>query len=95
MTKKEKALKKIKKDHPEFVESVDSMETGGLEDLVVNYAKELENIDEFLSENEEIKQLKEQIDEIAGPSNDAKKVCKLKLLYLVNILKDRGVTVKV
>ena len=87
-------LKKITKDHPEFQASVDSMETQGLEDLVVSYSKEIDNIEEFISNNEEIKELKEQIDMIAGPSNDAKKVCNLKIKYLISLLQDRGVVVK-
>jgi hypothetical protein len=92
-TKAEKMLKKLKKDHADFVESTDAMDTDSLTNLVLQYEQGIKDADDFLETNDRIKELKEELSEITGPSNDAKKVCRLKIQYLVSLLEEKGVVV--
>ena len=93
LTKTEKALKKLKKEHADFIESTDAMDVDGLTGLVLQYEQGIRDADDFLENNDRIKELKEELSDIVAPSNDAKKVCRLKIQYLVSVLEEKGVVV--
>lgn len=90
MKNKDKVLKKVEKDYPEFVEVINTLSGTDLEKRILDYAREQERIDEELDNNEVIKAIKENLKETRSPFVDAKKAVKLKMRYLMAMLEDRG-----
>ena len=90
MKNKDKVMKKVEKDYPEFVDAINTLSGNDLEKRILEYAKEQERIDEELSNNEVIKTIKENLKETRTPFVDAKKAVKLKMRYLMALLDDRG-----
>lgn len=90
MKNKDKMMKKVEKDYPEFVEIINTLSGTDLEKRILEYAKEQERIDEELDSNEIIKAIKDNLKETRSPFVDAKKAVKLKMKYLMALLDDRG-----
>ena len=90
MKNKDKMIKKVEKDYPEFVEIINTLSGTDLEKRILEYAKEQERIDEELDSNEIIKAIKDNLKETRSPFVDAKKAVKLKMKYLRALLDDRG-----
>jgi len=93
MKNKDKVMKKVEKDYPEFVDAVNSLAGNDLEKRILEYAKQQEQIDEELSNNEIIKTIKDNLKETRSPFVDAKKAVKLKMRYLMALLEERGQSV--
>ena len=93
MKNKDKLMKKVEKDYPEFVSAVETLSGEDLERRILDYAKEQERIDEELDSNEVIKSIKENLKEIRAPFIDCKKAVKNKMRYLMALHEDRGVPV--
>lgn len=95
MSKQKKDWKqKLQEEYPDFVSSVDSLKSDDLNKRMLEYSKNMQEIEDTLEnlteEGSEVHGLRSEINEILGPSKDAKKAVKLKMKYINQLLKDKG-----
>lgn len=95
MSKQKKDWKqKVQEEYPDFVSSVDSLKPDDLNKRMLEYSKNMQEIEDTLEtlteEGSEVSNLRSEINEILGPSKDAKKAVKLKVKYINQLLKDKG-----
>lgn len=88
MTKKEQD--KVEKELPEFAALANSAATMELNAKIAELTKGLEEVREALKNNEKIHNAREELKLLTGPFNDAKKTINLKIRYLIDRVKDRG-----
>jgi hypothetical protein len=80
----------VQKQFPEFPEVVDGLSIDELEKKISTYAKESETIEDAKEADEGLQEAKDQVAELSGPYKDAKKAVRLKIKYLIQLLKDKG-----
>ncbi len=81
---------KIRKDNPEFVSEVERLDAPALEKRLSDLAKGAEDVEDAKEADESLEQAKAQATELGAPYRDAKKSIRLKMRYIINILKERG-----
>lgn len=80
------------KEYPDFTDAVARLSVAELEKRLVEYAKETENVQTELEENKTISELKDKLAEAKGPYNDTKKALRIKMRYLMSLVKEKGGT---
>lgn len=91
MAKAKKDIKAIvQKQFPEFPEVVDGLSLDDLEKRISTYAKEAENVNDAMDADEGLQGAKDQVAEYSAPYKDAKKAIRLKIRYLIQLVKDKG-----
>lgn len=80
----------VQKQFPEFPEVVDGLSTEDLEKRISSYAKEAENVEDAKEADEALNEAKDQVAEFSAPYKDAKKAIRLKIRYLIQLLKEKG-----
>ena len=95
MSKQKKDWKqKVQEEYPDFVSSVESLKSDDLNKRMLEYSKNMQEIEDTLEtlteDGSEVSSLRSEINEILGPSKDAKKAVKLKVKYINQLLKDKG-----
>lgn len=81
---------KIKEDHPEFFDTCQTLTEADIDARLAQMAKDSEAITEAAGNDKELKETKEKASYLVAPYREAQNVLKLKLRYLVKLLKDRG-----
>lgn len=85
---------KVEDEFPDFVATVSSLKTDGLNSKMLEYSKHLQEVEETMErlteEGSEVFNLRASVKEILGPVNDAKKAVKLKMRYVNELLKESG-----
>lgn len=89
MAKKDVKLE-VQKRYPDFVESIDGLSVGDLEQRLLTYAKERENVREAKEIDEQLQQVIEAKAELEGPYKDAQKAIDLKSRYIISLIKEKG-----
>lgn len=87
---KKNIQEKVQKEYPDFVTTVDGLSVADLESKLANYAKEQQKVDEAQENDEDLERAKAEVSELAGPYRDARKALKLKMRYIVELIKDKG-----
>lgn len=95
MAKQKKDWKqKVQEEYPDFVSSVEALKSDDLNKRMLEYSKNMQEIEDSLEklteDGSEVSHLKSEINEILGPSRDAKKATKLKMKYINQLLKEKG-----
>lgn len=95
MAKQKKDWKqKVQEEFPDFVSSVEALKSDDLNKRMLEYSKNMQEIEDTLeeltSDGSEVSNLKSEINEILGPSKDARKAVKLKMKYINQLIKDKG-----
>jgi len=91
MAKQKKNIQEVvQKEYPEFTASVDGLSVDDLNQRLATYAKEDEAVDDAKEADEGLEEAKSRVTELSGPYRDAKKAIKLKMKYLVNLVKEKG-----
>lgn len=80
---------KTQKEYPDFCHEVDSLGAEALKARIVQLQQTLEESEAHKDSNEELKQLRSQVSELAGPYRDVKKAVKLKTKYIIELLKEK------
>lgn len=81
---------KIKEDHPEFFDACQTLTESDIDARLAQMAKDSEAVSEAAANDKELKETKDKASYLGAPYREAKNVLKLKLRYLVKLLKDRG-----
>lgn len=87
---KKSVQEKVQKKYPEFVSAVDGLSVADLESKLAMYAKESENVDQAQENDEEIEKTNALLSELKGPYLDARKAIKLKMRYVISLIKEKG-----
>ena len=91
---KQNVMAVVQKEYPEFANVVDNLDVLELDKKIAVYAKELEKVQDDFNKNEEIQKelegLKERENYLKEPLKEAQKAIKLKIKYLILLVKDRG-----
>lgn len=91
MARPKKTVKEtVQKDYPEFASEVDSLQLADLEKKISTYAKESEKVAKAREDDTELNDICEQKAFLEGPYKDAKKAIRLKIRYLIELVKDKG-----
>jgi hypothetical protein len=81
--------KKMQKKDSIFTDSVDGLPAADLKQNILLYSKHLHDTEMALKNDEEIKQVQEQLKEMKAPFTETMKMLKEKINYLHLILKDK------
>ena len=81
--------KKMQKKDPTFTDSVDGLPAPELKQNILLYSKHLHDTEMALKNDEEIKQVQEELKEMKAPYTETMKMLKEKINYLHLILKDK------
>jgi hypothetical protein len=91
MSKPKKNVKDVvQKEYPEFAATVDGLSVADLEKKLSTYAKEQEKVIEAQERDVGLEDAKAKVSELSGPYNDAKKAIRIKMRYLIAIIRDKG-----
>jgi hypothetical protein len=83
-------VEKVQEEFPEFSDVVQGLSIEELEQKVAVYAKEFEKTCESLDKNEKIEQARSDLAEMVAPYRDAKKAIRMKIKYLIAMIKEKG-----
>lgn len=89
MAKKD-VTKDVQKKLPDFADAVAGLSVADLETRLLNYAKESENIDDAKDADEELQRTRELVKELGAPYAEARKMIKLKMRYIVQLIGEKG-----
>ena len=81
--------KKMQKKDPTFTDSVDGLPAPDVKANILVYSKHLHDTEMALKNDDEIKDLQEQLKELKAPYTETSKMLKEKINYLHLILKDK------
>jgi uncharacterized coiled-coil DUF342 family protein len=81
---------KVQEEFPEFSDVVQGLSINELEQKVAVYAKEFEKTCESLDSNEKIAQAREGLAEMVAPYRDTKRAIRMKIKYLIAMIKEKG-----
>lgn len=91
MSRPKKSLTEtVQKNYPEFTATVDRLSVSELETRLSTYAKESEKVSDAQEQDEELENAKNLVAELSGPYKDAKKAIRLKMRYIIKLIKDKG-----
>jgi hypothetical protein len=80
----------VQKKYPDFVEAVDGLSVSDLENRLLNYAKERENVRAAKEADEQLQRVLEAKTELEGPYKDSTKAIELKSRYIIALIKEKG-----
>jgi hypothetical protein len=80
----------VQKEYPDFVDAVNGLSVAELEQRLLAYAKERENVRESKEADEKLREVSELKSEMEGPYKDVQKAINLKSRYLIASIKDKG-----
>ena len=80
----------VEKNYPDFAEAVLGLSVEQLEQRLLGYAKERENVREAKEADEKLKEVSNLKSELEGPYKDAQKAINQKSRYLIALIKDKG-----
>jgi hypothetical protein len=83
--------KKMQKKDSVFTDSVDGLPAQDLKQNILLYSKHMHDTEMALKNDEEIKDIQEQLKEMKAPYTETMKMLKEKLNYLHLILKDKEI----
>ena len=89
MAKKDVKME-VQKKYPDFAEAVEGLGVSDLEQRLLTYAKERENIAEAKDNDDKLQQTLGLKAELEGPYKDAAKAVNLKSKYLIALIKEKG-----
>jgi hypothetical protein len=81
---------KVQKEFPDFCVDCQGLGVEGLNQKLLTYAKHQEEIEDSLENNEHLKAAREALNELSAPYRDAKKAVRLKMRYIINMIKEKG-----
>ncbi len=81
---------KIRKDNPEFADEVNRLDVQALDKRLSDLAKGAEDVEDAKEADEGLEQARAQVNELAAPYRDAKKAIRLKMRYIIAIVKEKG-----
>lgn len=87
---KKSVQEKVQKEFPEFTATVDGLSVADLEGKLASYAKNQNEIEASQEADEELQNTKALLKELNGPYNDSKKAVKLKMKYIIALIKEKG-----
>lgn len=89
MAKKDVKLE-VQKKYPDFAEAVDGLAVNDLENRLLNYAKERENVRAAKEADEKLEEVCSLKSELEGPYKDSQKAIDLKSRYIIALIKEKG-----
>lgn len=87
---KKSVKEKVEKEYPDFAEAVLGLAVGDLEQRLLNYAKERENVTDAKEADEQLEQVISAKKELEGPYKDAQKAINLKSRYILALIREKG-----
>lgn len=87
---KKSIAEKVQAEFPEFAASVDGAGVAELESKLSTYAKQQEEVEIAMEDDTALEDSKALTSELSGPYRDAKKAIKMKMKYIIALIKDRG-----
>jgi len=81
---------RLQKDNPEFISEVEKLDVMALEKRLSDLAKDAEEVEDAKDADEALEQARAQAIELAAPYRDAKKAIRMKMRYVINLIKDKG-----
>ena len=82
---------KVQEQYPDFAEEVEkSLTPEQMDARISSLQKQLEESEDHKDSNEQLKDARALVAELAGPYNDVKKAVRLKTKYLIELLKEKG-----
>lgn len=85
-----KAKRDVEKKYPAFVEETNGMSVSDLNARINKLVKDTDQIQTAMDENQKINEAKELLKELKGPYTDGIKENKLKVKYLIEMIKEKG-----
>jgi hypothetical protein len=82
--------KDIRKEHPDFVQEVDTLTGDQLKARIVQLQQALEESNAHKEANDDLTAAKANVTELNGPYQDVRKAVQLKTKYLIELLKEKG-----
>lgn len=83
-------MSKCEKEYPDFAVEVQKLDTEALRARIVKMQQDLEESEDHKEGNEQLRDAKQLVSELAGPYRDVKKAVRLKTKYIIEMLKERG-----
>jgi len=74
----------------EFITQLNSQPPTEIKELIVNMQERIRESQDFLKTNEGVQELKDKLDQVAGPTRDAVKLLKNRTKYALDRLRDVG-----
>jgi len=90
MSEKFQISKKLETLQHGYVETIEGLPVSDLEDNLLIYAKQKEEVITALKTNKEIKDQKDVLKELTGPFNDTLKALGLKMNYIHLLIKEKN-----
>ena len=91
---KDKYMKKIK-DVPDFIGSVDSMDTDEIKRKVLECEAHICDIEKSVEEDQELQDAKEKVKEFSKPYRESKSIEQAKIKYCMFVLENRGIELSI
>lgn len=85
-----KAKRDVEKKYPSFVEETNGMSVSDMNARLNKLVKNNDEIQTAMDENQKINEAKELLKELKGPYTDGIKENKLKIKYLIELIKEKG-----
>lgn len=85
-----KAKRDVEKKYPSFVEETNGMSVADMNARLNKLVKNNDEIQTAMDENQKINEAKELLKELKGPYTDGIKENKLKIKYLIEMIKEKG-----
>lgn len=80
----------IHKDNPEFADACNSLSVEQLNARLAAIAKDAEAIEDAKESDAGLEEAKALVSELSAPYRDGKKAVRLKMRYLIYLLKEKG-----
>lgn len=81
---------KLQKENPEFVAEVQGLDVATLNGRLSELAKGAEDVEDAKDADEELEQARAQATELAAPYRDAKKAIRMKMRFIIALIKEKG-----
>lgn len=81
---------KVQAEFPEFAASIASSGVTELESKLSTYAKQQDEVELAMEADTALEDSKALTSELSAPYRDAKKAIKMKMKYIIALIKDRG-----
>jgi hypothetical protein len=90
MKTKKTLQQKIREEHPEFAEAVQSLSVGELDQRLAELAKQNEQVAEAKDADEDLAEARERASQMAAPYSESIKLIRLKSKYIISLIKERS-----
>lgn len=81
---------KVRKEMPEFFDSVQSLNVQALKNRIADQAKGLSESEEAKDNDEGLKNAQAELKELNAPYRELKKAVAMKTRYLLSLIEDKG-----